>query len=194
MLNKLFYTALITTCLFLIDACIGIDCNCPPDVKDFFDYSEAELRSESTLLARESGWFGFYEIQDPEFIADAAVPSCRGSWLFGSAWACSCIEAGSEGLKFPVVEINIYSNADYTASIAAGESLNTIVEVRNPQTGEQQRLSDTADINELFTIYSDIRFSVPEAPSADTIHTFTVEVIKSDGDTITTVSEEITWR
>jgi len=175
--------------LLLLDACYALSCICPDGTKEFFDF-----QSVSTELHRDTVTTGrIFEatirLEDKEFLAEAVVPACRRPWFINSALACTCIEEGERGLKFPVTEFRVFSNADYSEDISAGDSLSDIVKI-----GEQKEtLSNIGDKNRLFNIYSDIELAIETSPSVDSTHTFTIEIVKENGTVLSVEMETVSW-
>ncbi len=186
--------------LILVDACHGSNCNCPEITKHFFDFQSTNIEvqrtsidiPENTITAGTRANISVV-LEDIEFLVQAEMSTCRRPWFINSAMACSCLGEGNEGLKFPVTDIRIFSNADYSAEINAGELLNDIIKIDNPLTGEEELLSAIEDKSSLFSQYSDFRIFIDTPPTLDSIHMLTVEIEKENGVIITSESMPITW-
>jgi hypothetical protein len=199
-LKKIGFLFCIGAFLILVDACHGINCDCPEITKHFFDFQSTsiEVQRHSIDIPQNNIPSGqrvnmTIILEDVEFLVQAEVPACRQSWFINSAFACSCIGEVDDGLKFPVTDVRVFSNANYSEEISAGELLSDIIRVHNPRTGEEDLLSNVEDKNQLFSVYSDMRFFIDTPPTVDSIHVFTVEIVKDNGVTVSTETSEITW-
>jgi hypothetical protein len=187
--------------LILVDACHGSHCNCPEITKHFFDFQSTslEVRRHSIDVEQNtipSGHRASIDIilEDVEFLVQAEIPTCRRPWFINSAFACSCIGEGNSGLKFPVTDIRVFSDADYSEEISAGDLLTDIVKVQNPSTGEEDLLSNLEDKNSLFSVYSEgVRVFIDTPPTVDSTHTLTIEIVKENGVTLTAETMPIIW-
>ena len=187
--------------LILVDACHGSNCNCPEITKHFFDFQSTsiEVRRHSIDIEQNNIPSGFrasidINLEGIEFLVNAEIPSCRRPWFINSAFACSCIGEGHEGLKFPVTDIRVFSNANYSEEINAGDLLTDIVRVQNPNTGEEDLLSNIEDKSRLFSSYEEgVRIFIDTPPTVDSTHTLTIEIVKENGVTHTAESMPITW-
>lgn len=177
--------------LIILDACNGIDCTCP-EVEDFFDFQSMDYRTDDNEVAVNDRWTSFLLTEDIEFLGEV-VPACNSSWLFNSAFACSCIEPGWEGLKFGIESFEIASDADFNTTTVAGTVLNDLFLVRNPQTGQEEFLSDVEDKTSLFLPEQELEFFLDVRPTEAATHTFTITLTKSNGETIIATSEPVTW-
>lgn len=175
--------------LILLDSCYALSCACPSGVKEFFDF-----QSTSTQILRDTVTAGrrfemVLILEDKEFLVEAETTSCHRPWFINSAFACSCIEEGERGLKFPVTDIRIFSNADYSEDIRAGELLNGLVKV-----GEQEEtLLNVGNKDKFFNTYFDVQLAIDTSPSLDSTHIFTIEVEKENGTIISAETEAVTW-
>ena len=201
-LKKVSFIFCLAAFLLILDACHGSNCNCPEITKHFFDFQSTNLdvRRHSIDIPQNNIPNGavaniYIELEDIEFLVDAKTetPACRRPWFINSAFACSCIEEGNEGLKFAVTDIRVFSDADYSDEISAGELLNDIITVNRPESVEQGPLSSVEDKNKMFYTYGQIHLSFETPPSVDSTHTITVEIEKENGTTIISETMPITW-
>ncbi len=187
--------------LILVDACHGSDCNCPEITKNFFDFQSTsiDVQRHSIDIPQNSIPNGervniSIDLQGIEFLVQAETPTCRRPWFINSAFACTCIGEGNNGLKFPVTDIRVFSNANYSEEISAGDLLSDIIRITNPNTGEEELLSDVEDKNSLFSPYSEnVRIFIDTPPTVDSTHTLTIEIVKENGVTLTAESMPIIW-
>jgi len=187
--------------LILADACHGIDCDCPEITKHFFDFQSTsiEVQRHSIDVPQNSIPSGErvnieVNLGEIEFLVQAETPTCRQPWFINSAFACSCIGEGEEGLKFPVTDIRVFSDANYSEEISAGDLLTDIIKVQNPITGEEDLLANLEDKNRLFSPYDEsMRIFIDAPPTVDSTHTFTIEIVKDNGTTVTAESMPVIW-
>lgn len=186
--------------LILVDACHGANCHCPEITKEFFDFQSASIEVQRNSLdippnSIPSGVVANMSIilEDIEFLVQAEESTCHRPWFINSAFACSCLAEGNSGLKFPVTDVRVYSNADYSEEISAGELLNDIIKVNLPGAIEQGILSSVEDKNQIFSSYSNVLLFFDTPPTIDSTHTFTIEIVKNNGVTVSTESEVVTW-
>lgn len=192
-LKKVGFIFCLSAFLVLVDACHGANCDCPTITKEFFDFQSTSIEVEqnnvlSGTVARIS-----VVLEDLEFLVEGETPACRQSWFINSAFACSCLEEGNEGLKFPVTDIRVFSNADYSEEISAGQLLDDIVTVNLLESIEQGALSSVEDKNRMFTRNSEIQLYFYTPPTVDSTHTFTVEIVKGNGTIVSSEASVITW-
>ncbi len=187
--------------LILVDACHGYDCNCPEITKHFFDFQSTniEVQRHSVDIPQNSIPTGervniTINLEGIEFLVQEETSTCRQPWFINSVFACSCIGEGNSGLKFPVTDIRVFSDADYSEEISAGDLLTDIVRVQNPSTGEEDLLSNVEDKNSLFSVYREgVRVFIDTPPTVDSTHTLTIEIVKENGVTLTAESMPIIW-
>lgn len=184
----------LATLLVLAEACFS-DCNCPPIANRFFDFQNIKVSTSYGSSSTAANVPFRAELLDIDLLAEAKTQKCRKSWFINSALACDCLSDGDQGLKFPVTEVRIFSDANFSEELAAGELLNDVTTVFIPGTsGEEQLLSDVEDYSSYFSIYSkSFQFMIKGAPTVDSTHVFTVEIEKSNGEIVRGESEAFTW-
>lgn len=192
-LKKVLILFCVSYALTLFNACEDdLNCNCPP-VVDFFDFGSMEFSTTSNQVSPQEEVRLFLEPQDLEFLAQAAPDrSCKRPWFINTAFACSCIPNGWEGLKFSIENLTITSDADFAEQAPAGTDLSTVFEVRDPQTNETVPLQSVQDKSTLFFPEEGVIFTLLTPPSADQIHTFTIEIEKN-GAILQASTDAITW-
>lgn len=201
LLKKIGLIFCLGTFLILVDACHGANCNCPEITKHFFDFQSTsiEVQRHSIDIPQNSIPSGervniTVNLEGIEFLVQEETSTCRRPWFINSAFACSCIGEGNDGLKFPVTDIRVFSNADYSEEINAGDLLSDIVKVNNPNTWEEDLLSNVEDKNLLFSVYNEgVRVFIDTPPTVDSTHTLTIEIVKENGVTLTAESMPIIW-
>lgn len=177
----------------LFNACEDdLNCNCPP-VVNFFDFGNMAFSTASNQVSPQEEVRLFLELQDLNFLAQAVpLKPCKRPWFISTAFACSCIPDGWDGLKFPIEKLTIISDADFAEEAPAGTDLSEIFKVRNPQMSETVPLQSIQDKSILFRPEEDIIFTLLSPPSADQIHTFTIEIEKN-GTTLQASTNAVTW-
>lgn len=185
---------LISAVVIILAACNdGIDCNCPTPIP-FFDFESIQLNG-SDFEIEESEVLEFRVLLEGiEFLALENKKSWDFSFsLMPTVMACSCLEDGFDGLKFPIESISLISNADWNEDLPAGEDLSEFL-LSNYYTADEFVQVSTV-INESYFLFPDIdtRVQIQERPSKDQTHTLTLTFTKSNGEIISQFLDEVTW-
>ncbi len=106
-----------------------------------------------------------------------------------AAYAWSCDESGREGIKDPIVDVTVTSNADFNQFIA-GESLNSII-----RTNDGVNIEDWISGSQAL----DLRFLesnqliITQKPLIEQVHEFTIRFEFQSGRILESNSEMILW-
>lgn len=182
--------------LLVIDGCT--DCGCPDISLTFFDYRKIEVSVEDEVLNSNDDLAFQFALDSIYFLA-LKNESCWNLGLINTALACSCNEPGDGGWKFPIQQIDIFSNKDFNSTLLANTSLNSIMTVFNSSQSTPLADANQEDFRRLeFTrdISSSSHFKIFTTEQADELnvpHIFTIQFTKSNGEIISTQTPPITW-
>jgi hypothetical protein len=165
-----------------------LDCACP-DVLPFFDYKS--LKVGANTPSPSLGLSLFVEPDSVEYLAVAPPRTDFG--LISSAWACRCLWDGHEGPKHNIQSLNIYADRNFNDTLPEGASLNSLFfqvagDVMQPMAPDYQpngfwKFDSGVRPIKLMTFEKPYELAVP--------FIFTVEVIKTNGDTLRAETGEI---
>ncbi|GAB4490700.1 MAG: hypothetical protein OHK0019_09860 [Saprospiraceae bacterium] len=166
------------------------DCACP-DVLPFFDYKA--LKVAANTPSPSLGLSLLVEADSVEYLANAPAPKPLDFGVMSSALACSCLWDGHDGPKHEVQSLNIYADRDFNDTLPEGASLNALFfqvagDVMQQMTPDY-RPNGFWKINSEFRPIKVITFEKPDELSVPFI--FTVEVVKTNGDTLRAKTGEI---
>lgn len=173
--------------LLLVYFLVGLifSCGVCDDVK-YRDFSEVEIRLKNQLvLANDSLLFQVSET-DIDFLAYAHPVSGMGNMLY----ALNCNE-GFGGPKYPIVNFEITSSADFDEDHPAASLLNDLVTMNVLVAGGQhryQKLSET-DLN----LDLDSDYYIKRRPTKSKTHRLKIAIYKSNGEVVQAESDEIVW-
>lgn len=175
-----FGIALVTSCL-----------NCP-DLNSYYDFSSLDIEyPNGTSISESQDFTLILSESEISYLSDNRKFKLD---LLSSAWATEkCPEPGHLGKKFKIDEIMITSDSDWDESHPAGTALNDIVQFGLTIDGSNiqynQFLSDINDFGEFnFGYY--FKF---DTPAQDTEHTFSIEVKKSNGASVSITTNLVSW-
>ena len=166
--------------IFLNFLCLFNSCECPPE--RYFDYKS--LKVEASLDSRLCLRVSPAEI---EYLAKNTTSTGFG----GYAYATSVCEKGYDGEKYPVVNVQVYSNSDFNENYLAGNDLIDLIKVYC----YRDEVS-VLDFFKSFSIGEKVNpwfLFVEEKPTISKKHTFIVEFEKSNGEIVSGISQEIAW-
>ncbi|HLP92466.1 MAG TPA: hypothetical protein VK168_00435 [Saprospiraceae bacterium] len=178
--------------LHLAEACI--DCGCG-HVLPFFDYQALVLDTPETEIASD-----FKVNIKADSVSYLAVTEPRLHFhLSSSAWACSCNFSGDSGPKYAIDKLNIYADRAFNDTLPAGASLNTLFWALN---GDAVTLLQKDAANHNFWAFGDSEESISaiellthEKPKELNVpFTFRVEIVKSNGTTLSAETGEIVFK
>ncbi len=177
--------------LLIIDGCN--DCGCSDVTLKFFDYRKIEVVVEETILNSNEALSFQFTLDSIYFLAENNSP-CWNLGLINTATACSCAEPGDAGWKFPIQQIEIFSNKDFNSSLPANTSLNSIMTVND--SGQTIPLEDATQetFPQLQRENSNLSIFTSDRPDdLNEPHIFTIQFTKSNGEMISSESPPITW-
>lgn len=162
-------------------------CKCRPE-EPYFDFSNVNLVSETSRIGLGDSLQIRLELQELEYLAT----SCRSRSGFGALYACSCPEPGRDGAKYPIEEIEITSNQDFSANFPAGSSLNDLFIVSNTYGGGSSAVNDISPITSPYA--EPLSFTLSARPdSINLAHSITIQLRKSNGALVSGTTESIVW-
>lgn len=162
--------------------------SCCRDVK-FFDYTQMEALVANTALQTGDSLQLDLIPTDIHFIA-----SQFQDLGFAAAWSLSCDE-GWGGMKLPVVNIEITSNAAFDNSHPANQSLNDLFKLRVFDTS-----ISAEQYHSLPEVVSDdlskqaLSLLLTDRPTLSQTHVFTIKLTKINQEVITVESPAINWQ
>lgn len=166
------------------------DCACP-DVLPFFDYKTLKVAANTPSVSL--GLNLSVEADSVEYLADAPKPQPLDFDIMSPALACSCLWDGHDGPKHDLKSLNIYADRDFNDTLPEGASLNSLFfqvagDVMQEMTPDYQpngfwKVDGEVRPVKLMTFEKPAELAVP--------FIFTVEVIKTNGDTLRAETGEI---
>jgi hypothetical protein len=173
---------LVLFCLRSITSCTS----CCENVA-YYDYTSMTVWVEGDSTITKDSLFIYLSPSDLYYLA-----SYTPNLGFETVLATSCNE-GSEGMKFPIKNVEITSNANFNDQYSTGEDLANLFQIKKPvpNTGiskffplpEQDELQ-----GENFLLL------LTERPTEDSIHQFTFKLTKSDNTVMTMTTETVRWQ
>ena len=181
MLKKLLLLALLCGGLHLIEACF---CR---DAKPYFDFKN--LAIEDFLRTNPSGDTLFTLQITPD---DLQYFASGTSFLSaGQLLALSCIEYGENGLKDPVVDVDITADRAFTPDFPAGTSLKPLFRWNYRDSLFYDFPVDTMYFEE---VWGEISLRTTQRPDSSGVpFRFTVSVSRGSGSTLSGTSLPVTW-
>ncbi len=191
--SKFFIILSCISLAFLFDACDdGLDCNCPEITKAYLDFSSLIFSTDQQSVSPLDDGYAFELIpENLEFIVQKDEMRTKGFQLIAPAMACSCVEEGYLGMKFPISDFNLKSNADWSEELPAGSDLSELLKVRHYSNPTPLMSFDNWEY--LFDGYSSARFLIDDVPTSSDTHQFTLTFTKTNGETIAIATENVTW-
>ena len=183
MLKKL--TILFLTYLFLSLA----GCWCDP-APPHFDFKEINVLTYKNEITYNDSLQFQIETSQQTFLTQ----QLRSLVPVNSAMATSsCPEPGEQGLKYAITKIRITSNHDFDSTHLKGQLLNDLIHMDS--FGTAIPVSDSLLNSSIlfYHPYSLTHFTLTQSPTLDSIHTFQFEFTKSNGNSVSGLSEEIIW-
>lgn len=186
--------------LLLIDACIGVDCDCPPLEKPYFDYRNLQLNEQETAINATYSKLKIEITPDSiDFVAFQEPSFNFNLGLINKAYGCSCLDEGGQGEKYAISSINIYCDKNINSSILSGENLSYLFEtkINNTQgTPTAIALNEVSNFPKLYNYGEGIFIEMTTAPDSiggDWLYNFTIEIVKENGETVSGETEAISW-
>ena len=183
--------------LLVIDGCVN--CKCPDNILGYFDFKKLTQEVNSTSLSEFAQLEITSSYDDISYLAKVEQP-CWNLGLINTATACSCLEAGGNGLKFPLTDIKISSDQEMSPSLPAESSLDSsfyIIELDNNSNEISKTLLADYNLNEASWFnWEGVMFkfqSVNRPEELGIPHIFKIEITKSNGEIIFTQTQPITW-
>ena len=177
--------------LLIIDGCVN--CNCPEITLKYFDYRKIEIAVDDKTLDPNDNLSFQFTLDSIYFLAENNLP-CWNLGLINTAAACSCNEPGDSGWKFPIQQIDIFSNKDFNSSLPANSSLNSIMTVYSSNQTTLLVEATQEIFIELQWESSNLSIFTSQRPdNLNEPHIFTIHFTKSNGEIISSQTPPITW-
>jgi hypothetical protein len=171
--------------LHLAEACNPY-CDCPNVEFPYIDYKNINVATNDPNAGSP---FAITIYPDSIFLVAQAAPQFS---LFSSAYGCKCISEGGKGDKFPPMAMDVFADRDFNDTLPAGASLRAIffgqtqgdIVTHLDKNGfrpEPFRLEGNA-----YVIRTDQRPNQLGEP-----YHFTIQWVKSNGDTLVAETEEV---
>lgn len=182
MLKKLLSLTLLLGGLHILDACCSDD-------KPYFDYEKLFLQNE--ILSDSTGTKTVTILIAPssvEYFASILTFRCTER-LYGT----SCPEWGRDGLKDPIVDIEITADQDFTTGFPAGTSLKSFFQWSFEGTAFHSFPLDTLFFE--YGEYSRIELRTFERPDSIGVpFKFNVSLLRGSGKTVSDTTLPVIWQ
>jgi len=177
----------------LLDACDdnGIDCNCPVTIP-FFDFDELVFLSSDLEIAPSEKFEIKVRTGEVEFLANVCERKHFSFSFTPQLMACSCLDDGHEGMKFPFESISLTSNGNWSEELSVGADLSDLLLFDVTPDNTQ---SAASVIGESYFIFPEQEsyFYISDRPSADKEHILTLVLTKSNGESVTLEMPSVNW-
>lgn len=176
----------------IVDSCGD---GCPIVEFPFMDYKSIAVNPNQITLAPGEALFLNVTAQEIDFIA---CQDAHQNWRLGllnSAFACSCLGNGSNGDKFTIEAVNLYSDKPFGSGRPVDVPLNDLfsVESRDNSGFRTTPLEEVTTDNPIRLNGSMILQGSARPENIDQTYVFTIEILKSNGERLTVDTEAITW-
>lgn len=194
-LNKVLVLVALYLVFMLAEACDGgIDCDCPP-ILPYFTVGSYELTSLDNELTEGDVMLLDLDLDDLEYVAQAAPCVPKTTWFSTSMYGCSCVGDGYMGLKDELIAIDMFSDKDFDAAHPAGYLLNDLVLSDQYGTQTLKELIQNGSIQYFINSYNtdNLRFKMEARPEELGTHNFTMEIHFQSGDFVSLEVPAITF-
>jgi hypothetical protein len=181
MKKKILLFLLLLNIAGLIDAC-----ECPPE--RYFDYTALTIESK-VFVESDQDLLLHVNPQDIYYLTENS-----GNFKLGFGMECyatSVCDKGYDGEKYPLTGISVVSNSDFDSAHPAGSSLNDLIKVY--YTDAQDETSLVLLSQHLISDINPYYLFIEARPTILNSHTFTVSFTKSNNETASGSSSQITW-
>jgi hypothetical protein len=181
MKKKMLLLLLLLNVAGLIDAC-----ECPPE--RYFDYTALIIESKVFVESDQDLVLNV----NPHDIYYLTENSGNFKLGFGMEWyATSVCDKGYDGEKYPLTEVSVISDSDFDTAHPAGSSLNDLIKVY--YTDEHGETSLVLLSQHLISDINPYYLFIEARPTTSNSHTFTISFTKSNNETASGSSSQITW-
>lgn len=164
---------------------------------DYYDFSEVQIQimNSNTIESSDSLIFTIRQL-DTRYMAQ----NQKKLNLLKTIYALNC-DYGWNGMKIPLIRIEITSDSDFNEDYPANSLLNDLVivkvlyDVNLINSDYEFKKFDSCNFDKLLPREGFLNpdFYIAEHPTIDLTHQLTVKIFKSNGDLIIAESEEIFW-
>ncbi|NRB49650.1 MAG: hypothetical protein HRU41_18360 [Saprospiraceae bacterium] len=176
----------------IVDSC---GAGCPAVEFPFVDYKSIAANPSELNLASGEALFINITAQEVEFIACQKVQQPFRLGLLNAVFACSCLGNGSNGDKFSIEAVNLYTDKPFRSNRSVDIPLNDLFSVESRENNgfrttplEEITTDNPIRLNNSMVIQGSAR---PD--DLDQAYVFTVELLKSNGERLTVTTEPIRW-
>ena len=173
---------------FVAAACMQCECG---DTIPFFDYQALTVTAndpaaESVLKL---------DVTAAEISFLAAVNPCLNRFGFlPSAMGCSCNENGDQGPKFPVVSLHVFADRAFSDLLPVDSSLIALFALSQFEVGTNTEYPVFGSLIEASTVHP-LRLTTGSQPkNPEQPIRFTIQVIKSNSDTVRIQTDTIRFQ
>lgn len=185
--------------LLIIDGCVN--CKCPNNILEFFDFQKFEQNVNSTSLSEFEDLEITMSFDSISYLAQVEKKPCWNIGLMNTATACSCNDQGEGGLKFPISQIKISSNQDISPDLLSGTSLDSIFYIVELSDGDNNQIPKSLLVDYNLSTsnwfnYEGEKFQFHSVGSVGELgvpHIFKIEFTKSNGEIISAETPPIIW-
>jgi hypothetical protein len=171
--------------------CLNLTCliNCFEHCKDyeFFDYEGIKAVVQNPyVMENDSLSFGTSYI-NIEYLSDVKFNFNFGNKLYATV---DC-DKGYGGEKYPLNRITITSDSDFNTDFPANSELNEIISVNGTNSNGDYVIGKVIDFEASNVNLSNMYLSM--RPNNNESHKITIEIEKSNGEVLSSTTEEIIW-
>lgn len=176
----------------IVDSCGD---GCPIVEFPFMDYKSITAQPTQLTIAPGEAFFLHVNAQEIEFISchDPKQPWRLG--LLNTAFACSCLGNGSNGDKFGIEAVNLYSDKPFRSGRPIDVPLNDLFSVESrDNNGIRTTPLDEVTANNPIRLNGSMIIQGSARPDdLERAYVFTIEIVKSNGERLTVDTEAISW-
>lgn len=176
----------------IVDSCGE---GCPSVEFPFTDYKSIAANPNQLTLALGEALFLNVTAQEVQFIACQTIQQPWKLGLLNAAFACSCLGNGSNGDKFSIEAINLYTDKPFRSDRSVDDPLNDLFSVESRENHgfrttplDEITTDNSIRLNNAMVIQGSAR---PD--DLDQAYVFTIEILKSNGERLSVDTEPITW-
>ena len=160
--------------------------SCCRNVK-FYDVLEMSIESSNTFIASDEDLYLTLSATEIEFVG-----STLNDFSFASALAVTCDE-GWGGMKYPFTNVTITSNADFNPDLPANSDLANLFDIKKFLEDGAFEYLPLAEVQSEAIETDNMELLLSARPTTDSIHQFTITLLKSNEEMIVLETEEIVW-
>ncbi|MCK7591750.1 DUF5034 domain-containing protein [Subsaxibacter sp. CAU 1640] len=166
-----------------------ISCGCPDE--NYVDFSEISLLPDFNIVS-EGEFLNLYVSIEDLYYTTSVNSFSNLNYIANATTVC---EKGRDGLKYPIVNVSVFSDSDFDSEHPAGTDLSDIFKAYGLyEYNGTLTPTDYDFINLLDPAYlTGTSYVMESRPQIDMTHRFEVRFEKVNGEIVNGFSEEITW-